>query len=294
MKRIFIFLLVVFATTSIAFAQAQDTTAKSSDWTFKFLGGFNFSQTALSNWSAGGDNNVSGNVYLNAQANYKKKHWAWDNVLNTQFGMMYTSANGWNKSVDNLQLSSKLGFTYNDKLYYSLLTDFTTQYAKGYKEVTDVNHISSFISPGYLNIAMGLDYKPAKILSVFYSPITSRLTFVMDDSLATAGAFGVEPGAHLKSQMGMYAKVALNLPVTKNIQIISNLDLFTAYDDSFGNVVIDWNTLVNMKVGKYLTTTLNFALKYDDKVKTVDKDGQPAGAKVQIKEIFGLGISYSF
>jgi hypothetical protein len=292
MKR-FLTFLTASCLTVAALAQAEDSLPTPS-WYIKGLGGFNFSQTALVNWSAGGDNNVAANIYLNAQAGYAKGAWAWDNTLNTQFGMMYTTHNGWNKSVDNFQLSSKLGYTRNNKLYYSLLADFTTQYAKGYKAVGDVNYLSNLMSPGYLNIALGIDYKPSKIISLFYSPATSRFTFVEDDSLSQAGAFGVDPGKHLKTQFGMYAKISLDWKLSESIQVISGLDLFTAYDNTFGNVVVDWNTLINMKITKYLTTTLNFALKYDDHVKTVDKQGNPAGAKIQFKEILGLGLSYSF
>ncbi len=315
-KRILIFSLsLIFATT--AFAQtdltaAQDAMKKSqeatamaaetmvadsdapkSPWKLTGISGLNFTQTALSNWSAGGENTVAANVYLNAQLSFKKNRWAWDNQLNTEFGMLYTKTNNWQKSADKLQFTSKVGFAQNKNLYYSFLVDFSTQYAEGYKNPTDENYISNWMAPGYLNLAIGIDYKPTDFLSVFVSPLTDRLTFVLDDSLSQAGSFGVKPGDRIRSQIGMYAKVGLDKKITDNIQIMSTLDLFSAYE-TFGMVVINWDVLVSMKINKFLTTTLNLSLRYDDAVKTTDGDGNERGPKVQFKEMLGLGIAYSF
>jgi hypothetical protein len=49
-----------------------------------------------------------------------------------------------------------------------------------------------------------------------------------------------------------------------------------------------------MKINKYLTTTIDMSLQYDEKVSTLDDNGTVRGAKVQFKEILGIGISYSF
>jgi len=298
MKRILCFSTLFLAT--IIFAQAQDTTAKAEpvkNWTYKGLTGLNFAQAALVNWSAGGENTISGNIYFNGQLNYKKDRWIWENVLSTELGTMYSQTNDWQKTVDKLQLTSKLGYAQNKKLYYSVVADFLTQYAKGYSKPTDINYLSNFMAPGYLTVAAGIDFKPSSVFSFFFSPLTERLTFVLDDSLSLAGAFGVAPGDKIHAQSGMLAKLAMDLKVAENIQIISTLDLFTAYDDTFGNVVVDWNTLISMKITKYLTSTLNLGLKYDNAVKTTESvNGVDVerGAKVQFKEILGLGISYTF
>ena len=108
MKKIFIS-LALLATVATG-AQAQDNTteasAPESNWKVNGITGINTAQTALVNWSAGGENSVAWNLYLNVNANYKKDKWSWDNALVTDFGMTYTTSNEWLKNVDNLNLST--------------------------------------------------------------------------------------------------------------------------------------------------------------------------------------------
>ena len=61
---------------------AQDTENKT--WTFKGVTGLNASQTALVNWSAGGNNTVAINGFLNFNANYKKDKYFWNNKTLSQ------------------------------------------------------------------------------------------------------------------------------------------------------------------------------------------------------------------
>jgi hypothetical protein len=51
-----------------------------------------------------------------------------------------------------------------------------------------------------------------------------------------------------------------------------------------------------MKVNKYLSVSLNTHLLYDADTKWEDtnNDGTPDKAKVQFKEILGVGFSYKF
>ncbi len=47
---------------------------------------------------------------------------------------------------------------------------------------------------GYINFALGVDYKPLNNFSLLLSPISTKLTFARDDSLSSVGAFGVDSG----------------------------------------------------------------------------------------------------
>ncbi|MDR0763911.1 MAG: hypothetical protein LBF01_05385, partial [Bacteroidales bacterium] len=64
--------------------------------------------------------------------------------------------------------------------------------------------------------------------------------------------------------------------------------------DKFGNFVVDWDVLFLLKVNSFLSATVNTNLKYDDKVKTTDAEGNIRGAKVQFKEMITVGIVYAF
>jgi hypothetical protein len=265
-------------------------------WTHKGIAGFSLTQTSFSNWSAGGENSVVGNVYLNADLNYNYNKWLWNNSLNTIYGKMYSPVYRWYKADDNLSITSKLGYAIlNDKsLYGTFLVNFQSQYAQGRKSPLDANYISTWMAPGYLNLAAGIDYKPWKWFSLFFSPVNGRITFVNDSYLAGIDAFGIGKDRKSDCKLGTFVNQTMNVNVAKNISFISKLDMFTSYDKNFGNIVVNWDGFLAMKVTKYLTSTVNLGLKYDDKVKTTDKDGVQHGAKLQMKEMIGVGLSYTF
>ena len=303
MKKIFIS-LALLASVAIS-AQAQDNTtetpAPESNWKVSGITGANTAQTALVNWSAGGENSVAWNIYLNATANYKKDKWSWDNALVTDFGMTYTTSNEWLKNVDKLNLSSKVGRLISEHWSISALGDLLTQFARGYDASTNPNvagnrdkYISTLFAPGYLTAALGADYKPNDDLSVLLSPVTGKMTFVLDKKLSNSGAFGVKPGNKLLDELGASVVANYKKKLAENINFSTKLTLFTAYNSDFGNIDVNWDMMIAFKINKFLTTTLTTNLIYDDNVKSVDKAGNIAGPKVQFREVLGLGLSYSF
>ena len=74
----------------------------------------------------------------------------------------------------------------------------------------------------------------------------------------------------------------------ENVNQIINVDFFIPYNKQFGNVDMNWDVLINMKINKYLNATLNTTLKYDN------DEGEKRGAKVQFKDILGIGVAYNF
>ena len=52
--------------------------------------------------------------------------------------------------------------------------------------------------------------------------------------------------------------------------------------------------MLAFKINKFLTTTLTTNLVYDDNIKTIDGSGMTRGAKVQFREVLGLGLAYNF
>ncbi len=256
-----------------------------SGWKFSGFATLNFGQVALVNWASGGENTISVNALINTSLNYSKNKWAWDNSLDLQYGTTYSSTNDWQKNLDKISLSSQSGYQINTKWYYAFLGDFNSQFDKGYDYANNPDHyISKFMAPAYTNFALGIAYKPKKNYSFFLSPITIRTTFVLDDSLATTGAFGMEDGDNYKMEPGAYfvAKISQNL--VENVDLITKFDLFTPYNSESGRLDANWEILLNCKINKFLTTTLNTTFRY---YKNESK-------RLQIKEIFSLGFSYKF
>ncbi len=172
--------------------------------------------------------------------------------------------------------------------------DFKSQFYKGYNYPDKSIYISKFLAPAYSNVSLGLEYRPNTSYSVYFSPVAGRFTFVEDDYLSSIGAFGVDKGDKFRAELGAYLKAKAQKKIMENVNVISSVDFFTAYDNSFGNIVVNWDLLISMKVNKFLSATVSTSLKYDDDVKIIRGDGTKGGPKVQFKETLGIGFAYNF
>lgn len=286
MKKAFFLLAALLPLTLVA--------QEEEGWSHNGLAGFNLSQTAFTNCSAGGENTVADNIYFNGSLNYKKDKLSWTNDLSANYGQNFTQNTGWRKSIDNLNFASKLGHQINETVYYAALLDFKSQLADGYKYTDDDKTlVSKFLTPSYLNVSVGIDYKPNSHIAVYYSPVAGKLTMVTDTLLSEA--YGIDAGKKVRPQLGSIFKVNVDYTFFEDkVTLKSVLDLFTAYDDTFGKVDVNWDVLIGYNLTKLLTLTFQSTLKYDDDIKTVDDEGNIRGAKVQFKEMVGLGISYKF
>lgn len=268
-------------------------------WDVGGLVSLNFTQLSLTNWVAGGRSSHAGVGILNLHAKYAKDKLLWENSLDLGYGLIKEQDQKTVKSDDRISLSSKLGLKQTEKLYYSLLFDFKTQFAPGYKYPNTTDVISNFMAPAYFTLALGLDYKPQKDVSIFFSPATARLTVVSDDDLSSIGAFGVEPGKKTRLEAGALLKIDLNTEIMKNVTLNNKIDFFSNYLDKPQNIDIDWDLMLNMKINDFLSANLITNLIYDDDIKVpLDEDGngiiEATGPRIQFKEMFGMGLNYKF
>jgi hypothetical protein len=255
----------------------------------------NLAQGSQSNWAAGGDNfSFSINSYVGLYAFYKKERYSWDNTLDLNYGLVNTTSLGTRKNDDRIDLLSKVGYEIAPKLSLSALLNFHSQFSRGYNYHSDGSKelLSDFMAPGYLLISLGLDYKPAKGLSIFISPITSRWTFVTNDSLSVKGAYGVVPGEKSKNEIGAFVSVNYLKDITKTISYKGRLDLFSNYENNPQNVDVLMNNIFTAKISKVLTASLGLDLIYDDDVKLFGPNHDSPG--LQLKSLIAAGLSVKF
>lgn len=256
-----------------------------------------FNQAALSNWSAGGEeSSLSLSTSLYAYAFYKKDRHSWDNTINLAFGGLSTTSQGTRKSDDRIDILSKYGYELKKSWYLSTLFNARSQFAPGYAYPKDAPPVlvSDFLSPAYILLGEGVNYKPNDNFSIFLSPATVRWVIVNNDSLANAGAFGVDSGSHVKTEFGAYASVSYAKKFSETATYIGRIDFFSNYLHDPQNIDINMTNLLSVKVAKLLSMTLAVNLVYDNDISTVNADGTVGGPKLQLQEIFGIGLAYKF
>lgn len=313
MRRSFLTVIVLVCTFGVLHAQddwmktsreeasgkikkdASDTTNK----VWKKGGTFNLNvnQGTLNNWAAGGDKfSFSVASSLSAFAFYKKGKHSWDNVLNLAYGYVNTTSLGGRKSDDLISMTSKYGYDIGKNFYLSGLIDLRTQFTDGYLYTDTTKTLASrFFAPAYLVLSPGIDYKPTDQFSIFFSPITGRYVFVMDDYLASQAAFGVDTGKHIKSEFGAYLTINTVQTLAKGIVYKGRLDLYSNYRNNPQNVDLYMTNSLNLAVNKHISAVISLDMIYDDDVKSfVNPKTGVLGPRLQIKEVIGVGFSAKF
>ncbi len=265
-------------------------------WKKGALFNLSFSQVALSNWAAGGNNSISGTGVANFHLTYKGGKCSWENNLILGYGILKQNKESIQKTDDNIELTSTYGKKATKNWFYSGLINFKSQFTDGYNYPNDSVKISTFLAPGYLLGAVGMNYKFKDFFTLFASPITSKTTFVLDQTLSKSGAFGVTPNKLIRNEVGGYLRGNFKKEIMKNVKMTSSLGLFSNFMKNPENIDVNWDLLILMKVNKFITVTINTNLIYDDDITIIqDKNGDGVndinGPRVQFKEIIGVGFS---
>ncbi|MDX9790049.1 MAG: DUF3078 domain-containing protein [Candidatus Kapabacteria bacterium] len=299
MKKNLIFLLILFS-YQLAFTQTNDSLTNEVPiyWKQGGISGMNFSNVGLTNWAGGGSDMISVTAFSSLFINFKSDEMSWDNSLDLGYGVVKQGNEDLRKSDDKLIFISKFGYNATPKLLYTALLDFRTQFDLGYDYTkTEPNSeqallISDFMSPAYLNLGLGINYKPDDHWQFFLAAVSNRLIIVMNEKLSAQGAYGVNPGEKVFSQLGASANIIFNKDIFENVNFRSRLNLFSAYN-RFTSVVVTSETAINMKVNSFINASFNLDIVYDDKVSILRKDGTQ-GPDTQIRHVIGIGIAYKF
>jgi hypothetical protein len=266
----------------------------------------NIQQVTLSNWAAGGTGSFALNTGATLFANFKKDSKVWDTQLTVNLGFNRQNDRAFTtrKTNDNFIFVSNYGRQLSEKLFLTTQLDARTQLVAGYKyskpagsEQEIRTKISDLLAPGYLQSSTGINYKRTfadkSRLSVIVSPFTGRFTLVMSDSLSQAGAFGVISGENVRAEAGMSLGLGgVDMVLMENVTWKADLNLFSNYE-RFGNLVVNFNSLIRMKVNKYISTRIETALIYDEQVLIKQDDGSSKQA-IQFQNLINFGISVDF
>jgi hypothetical protein len=294
--------MLFIAFTGFIFAQEEEepTEGWAGSGNFSLL----FNQSAFNaEWTGGGTSNLSGNISITYDLNYKKEKVSWDNRFIGDYGLTKIKDDEFmRKTNDRIEINSIFGYQINDTNWsYSFFTNFRSQFDKGYEfgQNDEGNTIRTettrFMSPGYLQVGPGLLWKKSDNLKVNIAPATSRFIFVNSrftdvgndpDAIAAFNEnpyFGVEANETMRFEFGASVSAYAKFDVIENVTMENLLNLYSNYLEDPKNIDIDYTMNLVMKVNDFLSANMVFQAIYDDN----------AVKGFQIRQVLGLGVNFS-
>ncbi len=257
---------------------------KKGPWTLSGVENIQLSQTHLENWSKGGENSIALRSNLLLRANYKQNKTEWENYIQHKVGIINTENYEAQINTDQILINSKYGIKASKKWYYSFVFDYKSQFFNGYNNKNRDQIISGFMSPAYFTFALGMDFKKSKDFTLLLSPITSKVTFVMDTSKVDQTRYKVDEDKKAAFNNGASIINNINWKISTELNLKSKLDAFVGYMSKDAITQIDWELIFDMRINRFLSTRINTELKYF----TNESD------KIQFREYFTINFSYKF
>ena len=167
---------------------------------------------------------------------------------------------------------------------------------------------SGFLAPAYTNLAVGIDLKPANWISLNVAPITGGVVIVRDELLRKNYGMHLRKewegvteglpadGSEYKSarfEFGAQVKADVAVNVNDNFKYTSQLVLFSNYIDHPENIRVNWDNRFDWKLAKYFSLTLTTNMIYDDKVVIYSEADGLTKQRVQFKESFLFGFTWT-
>jgi len=289
-----------------------------------------FNEGFLHNWSAGGElASMTVNSIFSGHLDRLMHRQIWSNNLDLTYGLNYAYSQGFkpHKTDDRIDFTSKYGVKIDSSknMYFTGIFNFKSQFTKGYDYTLpnwDSISNSKFMSPAYLTLALGAEYRAGTDVSFFLSPIAGRLTLAnrFYTSLSPQGAFGIDSGKTAKYEFGAYFTGRYVWKIKKDMVFKTRLDLYSNYlakdvknsqgevvrQDNPGNITVLFDNLLSWKVSKFLNLTFGATFMYDNSIPYLstytNSQGQTEQKNLpgnnlgwlQIKQIFTLGFEYKF
>lgn len=270
---------------------------KKKHWLHNFNTGLQFSQAYVSkNWYQGGNNYVAllYNFYWDVQLNQTyHPNEIFQSTVNYKFGLNSIEQNAvgrrYSISEDNFQYNVKYGFKAFKRWFYTITGQFKTQFFNNYKTNTDIRS-ASFLSPGDLNLGLGMTYNYANAKKSFnmtasIAPLSYNLKICIDKYIDPT-QFNISPGHKTHNEFGSSGEVNMTWQATSNISMRTRLFAFTDYSYFQGNIETTWDFAIN----KFLSTQIYANLRYDSS----SDFNLCKWHHWMLKEILSFGLSYTF
>ena len=261
-------------------------------WRTSFSSNIQLSQIYVSsNWYQGGNSslNLLSDQLFTFSYNDPSGKVLFENLIQWKFNLTTSAEDTVHRvrvSEDLFQINSKFGYKAFGKWFYSTSVLFKTQLLTNYAANSMVKE-AEFLSPGELNVGVGLSYsyayeKPVKLShTLTLSPLSYNLRFVALPNIDPV-KFGIERG-RARNDIGSSLDYTMTWDLRYNIRWMTHLYAFTNYK----NILLECTNSIDFSFSTYFSARLYVDLRYDDSVAPDPKFGY-----LQIKELLSLGFSY--
>lgn len=303
------FVSIQFTAQDKIITQLPDST---THWKKLHTFGFDINQISFVNWNAGGNNSISGLLKGEIKRIYEHKNTKWHNELLFRYGVNKQDGVELRKTDDAVAFNSTFGFRRDtiSNWFYSAKFNFNTQFTNGYQYPNTEKAISSFFAPAYVFLGVGTEYiNKEQNLKIYLSPLTQKTTLVLDQTLANEGAFGVTKavydidgnlitkGKKSRNEIGTLITGYHKDEIFRNMYLENRVSFYSDYLNNFGNIDLNWQIQLDLVVNKFVRANIGTHFIYDDDIKAkkeINGEQITVGPKLQLKQILGVGLTYTF
>ncbi|MBO4565977.1 MAG: DUF3078 domain-containing protein, partial [Bacteroidales bacterium] len=314
------------AAAALAGAPAEEAApVKPKYWSYSSVFDLGVNQTSLYNWAAGGFDNITLSTGLDAKAYYAKDRATWKNRLQLEYGFIWSEDKSYilQKSNDRIYFESKFAYkTAQEKWQWTASYDFRSQFTdsyssydypeflngdeqeewaqqekqKAWEQWREANIKSTFLSPAYNNLALGIEWKPADWFDVNFSPLTGSVIIVTEPVLrqqygmpANPASVDVYPYYSALFQFGASVKANAKFSINDKFNYETQFVIFTDYlDHPFVQNRINWDNKITWQLTKFFKVGFSTWLLYDP---IVEIDGKKS--RVQFKDFLAFNFTFA-
>ncbi len=275
MKKLVLFVAVIFAVN--AFAQNAE---EKFGWKNELVVGFGLGQISYSDWSKGGDSQLSWTFNLVGSSIYETAKTKWTNAVKIDYGRNKTGDDVDKVTQNDLLFNSLFAVKSGWALDYYAGLNLITQIAPGYDYDTPNNdQINTLFDPADLTESVGLIFSRGdnfkSQLGLGFHQVFANTYYAKTDDPAT---IDIEKSYY---ETGIESITTFNWAFAENLSWATYLRLFSAFDrlDTWD---VRWDNTIVGKVNSWLNFNLSWIVVYDVK----------ESLRTQVKEALQLGVSY--
>lgn len=159
---------------------------------------------------------------------------------------------------------------------------------------------STFLSPAYNNLALGLEWKPAPWFDVNFSPLTGSVTIVTEPVLRkkygmpeNPSAVAIDPYYSALFQFGASIKANAKFSINNKFNYETQFVIFTDYlNNPFVQNRINWDNKITWQLTSFFKIGVSTWLLYDPVVNFGTEENPEH--KVQFKDFIAFNLTFAF